>query len=309
MRIKLVSLLVVLLASSTVTSVSLAEAPTDHQSQTNLSPQQMGQASSANTNIVSFEQSQTTVTNIAALVETLAQITEFADWEQGQALPIRTLFDPSGHPNALLWKVESGGAERGYIVSTLDGGNAYEFSHHAVPEVPESLQSKMVDNGYVYAGPMLHLAYIHGLDGLELYNLLNGETLPTGELQDRLPKSVSVQMGEKDQNAQFAEHLLKRSTAPEDDALYATGLYGTYKLGTQKGIHPLQEYAKRDAFEKPSFVVYDAIPDKMTVPLAMTKIVKHGTVTFVGLQNPFVERADEQLPVYIDSRFPVFVVP
>ncbi|MGZ4111317.1 MAG: hypothetical protein ACXVP5_02625, partial [Tumebacillaceae bacterium] len=134
-----------------------------------------------------------------------------------------------------------------------------------------------------------------------------------GELQDRVPKLMPVPKATpdmaKDVKSEFGEHLLQRSKSPEDDALYATGLYGQYKLGTQKGIQPLQEYAKGNAFEKPSFVVYDAIPDKMTVPLAMTKIIHHGSITYVGLQNPFSEKAVEQTSVYIDSRFPVFVVP
>ncbi|MGZ4135312.1 MAG: hypothetical protein ACXVPC_09125, partial [Tumebacillaceae bacterium] len=228
MRIKLVSLLVVLLASSTVSSVSLAEAPTYTEKQAKMFSKNIGQPSPTTPNGVRMD-SPSTLTNVSALLHTLAEIAEFADWKQGQTQPIRELFDPSGHPNASLWKVEVGGEERGYLVTTLDGANAYEFSHRTAPEVPDSLQSKMMDNGYVYAGPMLHLAYIHGLDGLELYNLFTGESLPTGELQDRVPKLMPVPKATpdmaKDVKSEFGEHLLQRSKSPEDDALYATGLY------------------------------------------------------------------------------------
>jgi hypothetical protein len=308
MRMKQVSLLVVLLASSSLTTVSLADVPTP--SQGTLSRPQIGQvlATHANASQPKQAQSAKTVANISGFVDNVSQLVEFADWKQAQAVFVRTLYDPSGHQNSLLWKVVFGAEDRGYFVTTLDGSNVFEYSHRAVPQVPESLQSKMVDNGYLYAGPMLHLAYIHGLDGLELYNLLTGETLPNGELQNGVPHLQPL-ADETNVQGERVERLLKRSTTLEDDALYATGLFGKYKLGNQKDVQPLKEYVKGDAFEKPAFVVYDAIPNKMTVPLAMTKIVKQGTTTYVGLQDPFAETAEEKLPVYIDSRFPVFVVP
>ncbi|MGZ4163545.1 MAG: hypothetical protein ACXVDB_04945, partial [Tumebacillaceae bacterium] len=111
MRIKLVSLLVVLLASSTVSSVSLAEAPTYTEKQANLSSQKIGQPSPTTPNGVRMD-SPSTLTNVSALIHTLAEIAEFADWKQGQAQPVRELYDPSGHPNASLWKMVVGGEER-----------------------------------------------------------------------------------------------------------------------------------------------------------------------------------------------------
>lgn len=320
MRMKMIGVLVVLLAGNSFTTVGLAQEPSAMGQQAVAQTGQVGADASsfakggqASSDVKNQEETTASV-DVTPLLNRIATWDEFSDWQQGQATKVRTLYDPTGIANALLWKITNVHSQPvGYLVSTLDGKQAYEFSHRELPTVPANLEPKIMENGYLYAGPMLHLVYVHGLDGLELYNLMTGETLPTGELLNTVPQlQPDANAGQQPTTEQVIEHALPRSAALEDDAFYATGRFGQFKLKQQKGILPLAEALQGDAQALKtgrSFVVYDAIPDKLTVPLAMTKVVQQGAMTYVGLQDPFAETEVKQLPVYIDSRFPVYAVP
>ncbi|MGB8953763.1 MAG: hypothetical protein WCC10_00170 [Tumebacillaceae bacterium] len=271
------------LLSFSAAAVSSAEAPTVTQSVPQVPVEVM--------------RAETQAPAIAAWLESVAQFAEFADWRGAKAVTMRRLNAPTGEQAAALWQVERDGRELGYLVTAPDGNALYEFSRRPVPTLPAAMQDKLVDNGYLYIGPMMHLAYLNGTDGLELYNMQNGETLPTGELLARMPGLAQETVADGTR----IERDLPRSARPEEDALYALGLYGM-----KKGIVPLSalmERAENNSLNRPTYVVYDAVPDKLRIALAAERIIRQGDRVLIGVRDPFALQS--QPLVYIDSRFPV----
>ena len=250
----------------------------------------------------------------AALLERIAEINEFADWRGATVEFIRHLHAPTGEKNARLWHVSRQAQELGYLITTEDGQHLYEISRRHLPDVPQELQSKLLPDGYIYSGPMMHLAYVRGSEGLELYNLFTGEIMPAGELLNLVPALYETGDAVKPQgNAAVTERHLPSSTTPADDALYATGRYGTSQIKQTEGVLSLRTFVTESASQNTSqqaFVVYDVIPNKLFVSLMMSKIVQQGNLTYIGLQDPFASANGEpdQPLVYIDSRFDVPVI-
>ena len=246
---------------------------------------------------VEVMRAETQAPSIAAWMESVAQLAEFADWRGATAVAMRRLNAPTGEQAATLWQVERGGRELGYLVTAPDGNALHEFSRSPAPVLPAAMQDKLVDNGYLYVGPMMHLAYLNGAEGLELYNMHSGETLPTGELLARMPSLAQETVADGTQ----VERDLPRSACPEEDALYAVGLYGM-----KKGTVPLSaliERAENSSLNRPAYVVYDAVPDKLRIALAAERIIRQGDRVAIGVRDPFA--APDRPLVYIDSRFPV----
>ena len=271
------------LLSFTVAAVSSAEVPAS----TQIVPQVPVEAMQAKSQAPA----------IAAWVESVAHLAEFADWRGGAAVAVRRLNTPTGEQAATLWQVERGGRELGYLVTAPDGNALYEFSRRQVPTLPAALQDKLVDNGYLYVGPLMHLAYLNFADGQELYNMQNGETLPTGELLARMPILTQGTVAEGTR----IERDLPRSARPEEDALDAVGLYGM-----KKGIVPLSaliERAENNSLNQPAYIVYDAVPDKLRIALAAERIIRQGDRVAIGVRDPFA--SPKEPLVYIDSRFSV----
>lgn len=244
------------------------------------------------------------VVDITALLQRISAISSYTDWQGAAAQPVRSLHNPDGQQQALLWSVQANEQPAGYLVTSLDGQHVYEFSRGAVPALPEHLQGKELSEGYIYAGPMLHLVY-YRTDGatLDLYNLQTGETLPWGELKNRVPASGAAVAAQRS----TIEHDVAISKSPDSDALYATGRFGQLNLepdANQKGVRQLRSYAAGDTFTEPSYVVYDAVPDKLIIALQVTKVVSQGQETYLQVRDPFTPETES---VYIDSRFPVSV--
>lgn len=279
----------------TTTSIpTLAEAPLATERQAQPHPRQQTDSTSA---VV-----QAPVIDIAAQVQRLSTISAFQDWKTATAQPVRALHNPEGRQNALLWSVQVSGRSAGYLVTSADGQHLYEFSRAAIPALPEQLQGRELTEGYIYAGPMLHLVYLHtGGAILDLYNLQTGETLPWGEVINHVPEPAAAVAPA----TTATEHAVVQSASPDSDALYATGRAGQHKRNASpKGVHPLQSYAAGDTFDRPSYLVYDAVPDKVTVTLQVTSVATLGELRYLQVRDPFNPEAEA---VYIDSRFPVDV--
>ncbi|MBL0387020.1 hypothetical protein JJB07_10195 [Tumebacillus sp. ITR2] len=244
--------------------------------------------------------------DVRPLVLSLAGVPGFADWREAGVEAVRNLNNRDGERNAVLWNVQAGGTSLGYLVTTPDGQAVYEFSHRPVPELPANVHA--IPNGYLYGGPSLQLAYVQGEQGPQLFNLLTGEELPNGELLNRVPDTIpALEKGEV--SAQV--HPLPATVSGDDDAVYATGLYGKMKLGDQRtGVIPLQEFAKKQAVANPTQLVYDAIPDKLYVTLNLQQILDlTPTTTFLAVTDPFALSDEQRQPIYIHSDFPVAAVP
>lgn len=241
---------------------------------------------------------------ISPLAERISHQSGFADWQGADAVLLRTLYDPSGHETALLWQIEREGVATGYLVSTLDGQNVYEYSRKSAPSLPSAIAGQAVAQGHIYAGPGLHLVWLNGEQGLELYDLVRRQTLPGGELLGKLPALTPMP-----ESAPLREQDLAAVASPADSALYAVGLFGAAKLHAQKaGFPSLAAYAGEEAGAEPAFVVYEAIPDRLKIVLQISRLVRHGDFAYAGLIDPFAE-GEETVPVYVDSRFPVAAVP
>ncbi|ARU63247.1 hypothetical protein CBW65_21395 [Tumebacillus avium] len=280
----------------TATSIpTLAEAPLAAQQQPEERKQQQ-----ADTSISTSSQA----VDITALLHRISAISTYTEWQGAAAQLVRSLHNPEGRQQALLWSVQANGQPAGYLVTSPDGQHVYEFSRGAVPTLPEHLQGKELTEGYIYAGPMLHLVYYHtDGDTLDLYNLQTGETLPWGELKNKVPASGATVAARQS----TVEHEVEVSNSPDSDALYATGRFGQLKLepdDNEKGVRQLRSYAAGDTFTEPSYIVYDAVPDKLTIALQVTKVVSQGEAAYLQVRNPFTPETES---VYIDSRFPVSV--
>ncbi|PWK06298.1 hypothetical protein C7459_12061 [Tumebacillus permanentifrigoris] len=242
------------------------------------------------------------------MLSLIASVPGFADWQAAEVKPVRNLHDREARTNAVLWEVQAGSQMIGYLVTSPDGQHLYEFSTRPVPELPPHLQAQAAANGYLYGGPALQLAYVNGEQGAELVNLLTGEMLPDGELLDRVPDTVPVA-----QKTAGSPRVLPLPTTAhaQDDAFYATGLYGKAQLGdADTGVQPLQEFAKQADYRQPTMIVYDAIPDKLYITLSLSKAIHLGAdTTFLAVHDPFALNAEQSQPIYIDSRFPVTAVP
>ncbi|HEU4963317.1 MAG TPA: hypothetical protein VFV52_05580 [Bacilli bacterium] len=246
--------------------------------------------------------------SVAPLVLQVANSEPFADWKQGQASYVRDLYDPHGNLQARLWQVNEGsadGAYLGYLVSTPDGQGVYEYSRHALPTLPDAFAEQALEEGYIYAGPLLHLVYLKQEGRLELFNLMTGEMLPYGELINRVPAGA---LGFEDYAGQGVTHrTFTSSVDAEADALYATGRYGQDKLKGAKSSLSLTQFANKagqDAVSKPAYAVYDAISNKVYVPLAITDLLQQGETAFVGLQDPFL--GGESVYVTAQYNIPVY---
>lgn len=242
--------------------------------------------------------------NISPLAERISHQSGFADWLAADAVLLRTLYDPDGHETALLWQIEREGVATGYLVSTLDGQNVYEYSRQSAPSLPSDIAGQAVAQGHMYAGPGLHLVWLNGEQGLELYDLVRRQTLPGGELVGKLPALTPMP-----ESAPLREQDLAAVASPADSALYAVGLFGAAKHHAQKtGFPSLAAYAGEEAGAEPAFVVYESIPDRLKIVLQISRLIRHGDFTYAGLIDPFTE-GEEPAPVYVDSRFPVAAVP
>jgi hypothetical protein len=261
----------------------------------------------------------TTEKQAEAMVQRLATLSDFAQWKQGQAVRVRTLYSPEGKPHAQLWAVQQGKEALGYLVTTLDGTQVLEFSRRAVPELPANLQGHVLESGYVYAGPLLHLVYVRQNGTLQLCNLSTGEQVPNGELQNLLPSigGGSDAGAQQQQQAPQREQTVAASASPSDDALYAVGLYGSAQNqakqegATKIGVPSLQQYVQGNTWKQPAFAVFDAVQESYRMALSIEKIAEQGGQTFVALQEPFARQELGAAPVpavYIDSRFRVNAV-
>lgn len=246
--------------------------------------------------------------DVRPLVKELSNVPGFADWKVAEVKGVRKLRNQEAKTNAILWDVQTEARSVGYLVTTPDGTGVYEFSRRAVPEVPAPLRAHLLSDGYLYVGPALHLGYIEGELGLELYNLLSGETLPTGELRNWLPDAPPI-LQKGDTSQQLLPLPVSRHEA--DHALYATGRYGQWKLGeTDTGEQALQNFAQVQDVGPPSYLVYDAIPDKLYITMTLLhKVSFNASTTFFALQDPFAEPTNRAEPIYIDSSFPVSILP
>jgi hypothetical protein len=254
--------------------------------------------------------------DVRPLLGVIAGVPGFADWQGAEAQAVRHLHDREARTNAVLWRVKGGEQAVGYLVTSPDGQAVYEFSRRPVPELPAHLRGQGVDNGYLYGGPTLQLAYVNGAQGAELVQLLTGEMLPSGELLNRVPDDVPAMKtarGPAMEKTEASAQVLSLPASPhaEDDAVYATGLYGQSKLGQpDTGVLPLQEFAKQEAYPRPAMVVYDAIPDKFYIALTLSQTIRLGGETaFLAVNDPFAMTPEQKLPIYINSQFPVCAVP
>ncbi|ASS74977.1 hypothetical protein CIG75_08240 [Tumebacillus algifaecis] len=292
-KIRTITMLMILFATSSAIS-TLAEAP--------VTATQPAQQRQKDLNIRTPQLSE--APDITALLQRVAKLSEFSGWQGATAQFVRVLHNTVGRQNALLYHIQSDGQPAGYVVTTPDGQRLFEFGRQQARMPPEEVESQLLESGYLYAGPMLHLVYYgHDHDGatLDLYNLLTGETLPWGEVRSKVPVMDVAQT-----SPILAEYDVASSTSTESDALYATGRFGQFQLqaANQKGVYPLQTYAAGDTFSAPSYIVYDAIPGKLYVTLQVTKVVALESGRYVKVQDPF---AQDRAAVYIDSRFPVNV--
>ncbi|KEO82648.1 hypothetical protein [Tumebacillus flagellatus] len=246
--------------------------------------------------------------DVHPLLGVVASVPGFEDWGSADVAAVRNLHDREGAVNAVLWRVQTGGKALGYLVTTPDGQSLYEFSRRPTPELPGDEQA--IPNGYLYGGPALQLAYVQGQQGPQLYNLMSGEELPSGELLNRVPDKLPALALEKKQQS-AAVTALPEIVHGEDDAVYATGLYGKMKLGEQgTGGVPLQEFAKQTEAAEPAEMVYDAIPDKLFVALNLQqKITLTPEATYFGVTDPFALNDAQRQPVYVNAEFPVTAVP
>lgn len=242
--------------------------------------------------------------SVSPLLQQLSALPAFADWQNAQGLYVRDLYDPEGSLVARLWEVAAGDTASktlGYLVTTPDGTQAYEFSRRTLPALPAVYAEQALPNSYIYAGPMLHLVYLKQMGRLELYNLLTGEILPYGELIGRVPLLLPKQPTEP--SAPATERQIPFSENPEADALYAVGLYGQQQLAQKRGLS-LRDFSAQETLpSKPAYVVYDAIDDKLYITLALTGTVESGGARYAELQDPFLPAE----PVYATGQFDVDV--
>jgi len=238
---------------------------------------------------------------IDTLVNQIAMGSEFADWQDATLLPLRALETPTGG-QALLWQVQQqSGQEAGYLVTSASGDRIYEASKRAVPTLPEAMSAKTVR--YVYGGPMMHLAEVQGVDGSQFYNMMTGEVMPLFALGMNMPEEKPLAPLATEHL--YTEAMVPMSMSPEDDALYASGLYGVGQRAGGSGLASLSAYTDNTVFAQPAFVVYEAAPG-LQASLAVRHLLFYGEQRLVGLSNPF--EAQGKPPVYIDSRFPVDVI-
>lgn len=238
--------------------------------------------------------------NVDTLVNRIAIGSEFADWQNATVLPLRSLETPTGG-GALLWQVQQSGQEVGYLVTSSSGDRIYEASKRAAPMLPETMSGQALR--YVYGGPMLHVAEVLGVTGPQFYHLMTGEMMPLFGLGMNMPDGTSLAMVET--SPAYRETEVAMSRLPEDDALYASGLYGGQQARGERGLSSLSTYTDNTVFAQPAFVVYEAAPG-LQASLAVRQLLFYGEQRFVGLSNPF--EAQGKPPVYIDSRFPVDVI-
>ncbi len=157
---------------------------------------------------------------------------------------------------------------------------------------------------------MQHFVEIKGGESSALYQMMTGELMPVFELTAKFPNLRSEVTSEQAALSEqavptYREVSARYSVQPEDDALYAVGLYGMQKAKGEQGTH-LASYTEtgKGAWEEPAFVVFDAARE-LQVALAVSKLLYYGEQSLVGLQDPFQQG---QPAVYIDSRFPVDVI-
>lgn len=256
------------------------------------------------TGIVSVEQPQTM--DRLPWLEQIAMGAEFADWQHAAAHPLRSLEAPNGGQAALLWQVVQDGQDVGYLVTSPQGDTVYEISKRAVPEVPADLAAEA--GRFIYAGPMQHFVEIGGGESSQLYQLMTGDLMPAFELTTQLPdqyREVVAEALSEQTDQTYREVSVRKSVLPEDDALYAIGLYGMQKAKGEQGTH-LASYMDmgKGSLEDPAFVVFDAARE-LQVTLAVSKLLHYGEQRLVGLQDPFQQG---QPVVYVNSRFPVDVI-
>jgi len=232
---------------------------------------------------------------------------ELSDWREGDARIVRELHAPTGERNALLFAVEKDGTALGYVVTAVDGQQVYEFSRRSVPELGNEMSGGVLASGYMYSGPLMHLAYWQGAEGLEVYNLLTGEKVPAGELLNHVPDLGAEDAAKPSGNTAAIERRLPRGERPDSHAVHASGLYGMSLSQQTEGVRPLRaflaESMRPHTLETPSFIVFDAIPDKLYMTYGITSLLElPNGIAFVGLTDPF----QPDLPaVYISSTFDV----
>jgi len=242
----------------------------------------------------------------------LAELADFSDWRGAELSWVRTLHRPTGERAAVLWEVRQEGQVVGSLVSSTDGTHVYEFTRRPAPVLPPELRARAHPDGHIYSGPMMHLVYLQGAEGLELYNLLTGEFLPSGELRSALPDSVpasdATYATKPSGNAAVERRVADGSGTLDGGALLAAGHSG--QPDNKQNVQPLHafltELADVDAsWRIPSYVTYDAIPDKLFVTCQLAAVADTGRHLFAALRDPFAPVAPL---VYIDSRLGVSAV-